>query len=59
MFKVRCKMKEYTVRFHFDMGNKKIDEVGHIVALNTEDLHNKMYPFRYEVIGARLFKDRD
>ena len=59
MFKVRCKMKDYTVRFHFDMVDKKIDEVGHIVALNTEDLHSKMSPFRYEVIGARLFRDRD
>ena len=50
-------MKEYTVRFHFDMGNKEINDVGHIVALNTEELHSKMLPFRYEVIGARLFKD--
>ena len=50
-------MKEYTVRFHFDMVDKKIDEVEHIVALNTEDLHSKMLPFRYEVIGARLFRD--
>ena len=50
-------MKEYTVRFHFDMGDKKNDEVGHIVALNTEELHSKMLPFRYEVIGARIFKD--
>ena len=50
-------MKEYTVMFHFDMGDKKIDEVGHIVALNTEDLHTKMLPFRYEIIGARLFKE--
>ena len=51
-------MKEYTVRFHFDMVDKKIDEVGHIVALNTEELHSKMLPFRYEIIGARLFKAR-
>ena len=50
-------MKEYSVRFNFDMGNKKIDEVWHIVTLNAEDLHNKMLPFRYEFIGARLFKD--
>ena len=49
-------MKEYTVRFHFDMVDKKIDEVGHIVARNTEELHSKMLPFRYEVIGVRLFK---
>ena len=51
-------MKEYTVRFHFDMGDKEINDVGHIVALNTEELHSKMLPFRYEIIGARLFKDR-
>lgn len=50
-------MKEYTVRFHFDLYDREIDDVGYIVAFNTEDLHRKMLPFRYEVIGARLFKD--
>ena len=51
-------MKEYTVRFHFNLWDKEINDVGHIVARNTEELHSKMYPFRYEVIGARLFSDR-
>ncbi len=51
-------MKEYTVRFHFDLCDREIDDVGHIVALNTEDLHSKMTPFRYEIIGARIFNDR-
>ena len=50
-------MKEYTVRFHFNLWDKEINDVGHIVAFNTEELHSKMSPFRYEVIGARLFKD--
>ena len=50
-------MKEYIVRFHFNMGDSEINNVGHIVALNTEELHSKMLPFRYEVIGARLFRD--
>ncbi len=50
-------MKEYTVRFHFNLWDKEINDVGHIVASNTEELHSKMLPFRYEVIGARLFRD--
>ena len=50
-------MKEYTVRVHFNLWDKDIDEVVHIVALNTEDLYTKMLPFRYEIIGARLFKE--
>ena len=58
IFKGRSKMKEYTVRFHFDLYDREIDDVGHIVALNTEDLHSKMSPFRYEIIGARIFNDR-
>ena len=50
-------MKEYTVRFHFDMVDKKIDEVGHIVARNTEELHSKMLAVRDESVGGRLVKD--
>lgn len=50
-------MKEYTVKFQFDLGDCQINNIGYMTAFNTEELDKKMYPFSYEIIGVRLFRE--